>query len=406
MVDEEFDAEIMEIFVEDARDVLENINNKFIVWREDTENQNALTELRRGYHTLKGSGRMVGASEVAELSWSVENVLNRVREAKIIASPAIIELLEQMLKVLPRMIDVLAGGPPHGIDVEALREAAHALAQPGAVPATPTPASPATIPAGAPAPVVETGDLPKLEPTLLEIFTAEAQGNLANIRQQIAACREAGGTCFVSDTLYRSVHTLQGNARSLGLEVMSEPCAEIEKLLHALKSENIPLTERYLDLATRFEIAVSDLVERMNSGAISSGDLRRRFADLSRDLRAESTHLVRTDSAVETAAPTAEYVPEIELETPPETPAPDAPLEKEPTAEAAAFVPEPVARVESVVPAPPPVPAPTVATVPAVPVPPPAPAAAEQIDPELLEIFQEEATDILGSIEEALTRWR
>jgi chemosensory pili system protein ChpA (sensor histidine kinase/response regulator) len=403
-VDEEFDVEIMEIFVEDARDVLENIKNKFIVWREDTENQNALTELRRGYHTLKGSGRMVGASEVAELSWAVENVLNRVREAKIVPSPAIIELLEQALKVLPRMIDVLAGGPPHGIDVETLRATAHALAQPGAAPATSAPASPAT--ARAPAPVVETGDLPKLEPTLLEIFTTEAHGNLANIRQQIAACREAGGTCFVSDTLYRSVHTLQGNARSLGLEVMSEPCAEIEKLLHALKSQNIPLTERYLDLVTRFEIAVSDLVERMNSGAISSGDLRRRFADLSHDLRAESTHLVQTDSAVETSAPTAEYVPEIEVETPPETPSPDAPLEKEPTAEAVAFEPEPVPRVESVVPAPPLAPAPTVATVPAVSVSPPAPAAAEQIDPELLEIFQEEATDILGSIEEALTRWR
>ncbi len=402
--DAEFDAEIMEIFIEDARDVLENIKNKFIVWREDTENQNALTELRRGYHTLKGSGRMVGASEVAELSWAVENVLNRVREAKIAPSPAIIALLEQVQAALPRMIDVLAGGSPHGIDVEALRETAHALAQPGAAPATSAPPSPAMTAADAPAPVVETGDLPKLEPTLLEIFTTEAQGNLANTRQQIAACREAGGTCFVSDTLYRSVHTLQGNARSLGLEVMSEPCAEIEKLLHALKSENIPLTERYLDLVTRFEIAVSDLVERMNSGATSSGDLRRRFADLSRDLRAESTHLVRTDSAVETVAPTAEYVPEIEVETPPETPAPDEPLEKEPAAEAAAFVPEPVPRVESVAPAPPPAPAPTVATVPAVPVSPPA--TAEQIDPELLEIFQEEATDILGSIEAALTRWR
>ncbi|WP_372523564.1 Hpt domain-containing protein [Sulfuricaulis sp.] len=403
VVDEEFDAEIMEIFVEDARDVLENIKNKFSVWREDTENQNALTELRRGYHTLKGSGRMVGASEVAELSWAVENVLNRVREAKIVPSPAIIELLEQMLKVLPRMIDVLAGGPPHGIDVEALRETAHALAQPGAASATTIPASKTTAPVGAPVPVVETGDLPRLEPTLLEIFTTEAQGNLANIRQQIAACREAGGSCFVSDIFYRAVHTLQGNARSLGLEVMSEPCAEIEKLLHALKSENIPLTERYLDLATRFEIAVSDLVERMNSGAISSGDLRRRFAGLSHDLRAESAHLVRTDSAFETSAPTAEYVPEVEVETPPETPAPDESLEKEPTAEAAAFVPEPVARVESVVPAPPPSPAPTAATAPAAPVP---PAAAEQIDPELLEIFQEEATDILGSIEEALARWR
>ncbi|HSD97362.1 MAG TPA: Hpt domain-containing protein [Sulfuricaulis sp.] len=397
-VDEEFDAEIMEIFVEDAREVIENIKNKFIVWREDTDNQNALTELRRGYHTLKGSGRMVGASEVAELSWAVENVLNRVREGKIVPSPAIIELLEQMLNVLPRMVDALAGGPPHDIDVYALRETAHALAQPGAAPAAPSPASLTVAPTSAPAPVVETGDLPKLEPTLLEIFTTEAQGNLANIRQQIAACRETGGTCFVSDTLYRSVHTLQGNARSLGLDVMSEPCAEIEKLLHALKSENIPLTERYLDLATRFEIAVSDLVERMNTGATSSGELRRRFADLSHDLRAESAHLVQKDSAAETAAPAAERVSAVEEDTPAEMPSPEEPWDREPTAETLPVVHEPEPRVESVVPAP-------NAAVPAVPES-PSPVTAEQLDPELLEIFQEEATDILGGIEEALSRWR
>jgi chemosensory pili system protein ChpA (sensor histidine kinase/response regulator) len=401
VVDEEFDAEIMEIFVEDARDVLENIKNKFFVWREDTDNQNALTELRRGYHTLKGSGRMVGATEVAELSWSVENVLNRVREAKIVPSPAIIDLVEQTLKLLPRMIDVLAGGPPHGIDVEALRETANALAQPGA-PATPAPAG-APAPKGAPAPVVETGDLPKLEPTLLEIFTTEAQGNLVNIRQQIAACRESGGTCFVTDTLYRAVHTLQGNARSLGLEVMSEPCAEIEKLLHALKSENIPLTERYLDLVTRFEIAVSDLVERMNSGAASSGDLRRRFADLSHDLRAESTHLVPTDSAAATAAPAEKVVPEAEMGTPPETSLPDETPDEETISESIVFESESAPQAESMAPVPPPTPAATASAVPEAIV---SPAAAEQIDPELLEIFQEEATDILGSIEEALARWR
>jgi chemosensory pili system protein ChpA (sensor histidine kinase/response regulator) len=130
-VDADFDAEIMDIFIEDAREVLENIRNKLVVWREDTDNQNALTELRRGYHTLKGSGRMVGASEVAELAWDVENVLNRIREGKITPSAAIIDLLQQTQDALPHLIDVLAGGTPHGIDVAALRENARALAQGG-----------------------------------------------------------------------------------------------------------------------------------------------------------------------------------------------------------------------------------------------------------------------------------
>ncbi len=393
--DAEFDAEIMEIFVEDARDVLENVKNKFVVWRDDTDNQSALTELRRGYHTLKGSGRMVGASEVAELAWAVENVLNRIREGKIVPSAAIVDLLQQTQDALPRMIDVLAGGPPHGIDVEALRETARSLAQPGSAAAEPrTPAVTRDEAAGEPASPAEESDLPKLERTLLEIFTTEALGNLDNMRQQIANCRAAGGTCLVSDTFFRAVHTLQGNARSLGLQVMSESCTEIEKLLHALKSENLLLNETYLDLVSRFETCVTRLVELMNSGATSSGDLRRQFADLAHDLRVQSQHLVDAERADETAeaAPARVNEVEIEMEVPP----------PEPVAAAKPAVPPPpppVSRPAQVVPAPV---TPLLTTAPVI----AEPSEPEQIDPELLEIFQEEATDILASIEEALTRWR
>jgi chemosensory pili system protein ChpA (sensor histidine kinase/response regulator) len=381
-VDADFDAEIMDIFIEDAREVLENVKNKFVVWREDTDNQNALTELRRGYHTLKGSGRMVGASEVAELAWDVENVLNRIREGKIVPSAAIVDLLQQTQDALPHLINVLAGGPPHGIDVEALRENARALAQGGAPVAPKAPKADVSQPAAP----VEEGDLPKLERTLLEIFSTEALGNLDNIRQQVAHCREAGGVCFVTESFFRSAHTLQGNARSLGIQVMSESCAEIEKLLHSLKSENIPLNDTYLDLVSRFEACVRRLVELLNSGATSSGELRREFADLARDLRAENQHIVVAERAEHRSVAPSPKIEEIEAEAPPpepevdEIPAPPAPPAARPAPAAPVVATRPAAAAE--------------------------PSGAEQIDPELLEIFQEEATDILSAIEESLTRWR
>jgi chemosensory pili system protein ChpA (sensor histidine kinase/response regulator) len=34
--------------------------------------------VRRSFHTLKGSGRMVGARDLAEFAWSIENLLNRL----------------------------------------------------------------------------------------------------------------------------------------------------------------------------------------------------------------------------------------------------------------------------------------------------------------------------------------
>lgn len=39
-----------------------------------------LADVRRSFHTLKGSGRMVGALDIADFAWSMENLLNRILE--------------------------------------------------------------------------------------------------------------------------------------------------------------------------------------------------------------------------------------------------------------------------------------------------------------------------------------
>jgi len=61
------DDEIIEIFVEEAEEVLETIAEFTPKWKADRENEEARAEVRRAYHTLKGSGRMVGATTIGEL---------------------------------------------------------------------------------------------------------------------------------------------------------------------------------------------------------------------------------------------------------------------------------------------------------------------------------------------------
>ncbi len=59
------------------------ISEFFPQWCSDTENKDALTEIRRAFHTLKGSGRMVRALVIGELGWAIENLLNRVLDRSI-----------------------------------------------------------------------------------------------------------------------------------------------------------------------------------------------------------------------------------------------------------------------------------------------------------------------------------
>src|SRR5690554_6439413 len=72
------DDEILGIFVEEAEEVLQAIQDQYPRLRQNYEDRAALTEVRRAFHTLKGSGRMVGAISIGELAWSIENLLNRV----------------------------------------------------------------------------------------------------------------------------------------------------------------------------------------------------------------------------------------------------------------------------------------------------------------------------------------
>ncbi len=74
--EEAVDAELLEIFLFEAEEVLGCINATIPMSRHEPHNQEHLTTLRRSFHTLKGSGRMVGLNALGEAAWSIEQVLN------------------------------------------------------------------------------------------------------------------------------------------------------------------------------------------------------------------------------------------------------------------------------------------------------------------------------------------
>ena len=74
--DEAIDAELLEIFLTEADEVLEFVRKTVPHSRLNPNNQEDLTSLRRSFHTLKGSGRMVGLTIFGEAAWSIEQVMN------------------------------------------------------------------------------------------------------------------------------------------------------------------------------------------------------------------------------------------------------------------------------------------------------------------------------------------
>jgi len=88
------DAELLEIFLIEATEVLDTVLQNRAQLAENPGDREALRSARRQFHTIKGSGRMVGLRELGELAYDVEQIHNRMLEEDRDVTPAMLELLD------------------------------------------------------------------------------------------------------------------------------------------------------------------------------------------------------------------------------------------------------------------------------------------------------------------------
>lgn len=108
--DDEEDDELREIFLEEAREVVGNGLAALEVLAEEPKNVGELTTLRRAFHTLKGSSRMVGLNEFGEGAWAMEQVLNTWLADQKPASEELRTLSTEALKGFGKWIADIAAG--------------------------------------------------------------------------------------------------------------------------------------------------------------------------------------------------------------------------------------------------------------------------------------------------------
>jgi chemosensory pili system protein ChpA (sensor histidine kinase/response regulator) len=147
------DPDLIRLFIEEAREEVTKIEQQYPIWDQNPLEGDALLVVRRSFHTLKGSGRMVNARNISEFGWAIENLLNRIIDGTLQRSPIVLETLRSAMAVLPNLVDELEPAHSGRTDVTALAARAHALANgrdPAAATVTPAPAVPPSPAAGAP----------------------------------------------------------------------------------------------------------------------------------------------------------------------------------------------------------------------------------------------------------------
>lgn len=159
-------AELRDIFLEEAREVVRNGLEAVSALLEDPADLSQQTTLRRAFHTLKGSSRMVGFTEFGEAAWAMEQMMNSWLAEQLPARPELLQLSNSALQGLGLWVEDIAAGQDAGRSAAAFRQSADAMRLEGklvplpdtsptptlALPATPASAVPATAPEASSAP--------------------------------------------------------------------------------------------------------------------------------------------------------------------------------------------------------------------------------------------------------------
>jgi len=138
--EEAVDAELLETYLEEVTEVLATIGENLQSCRATPGNREALTTIRRGFHTLKGSGRMVGLTDLGEVAWAAEQVMNKWLQEEMAATPELLNFIEQVRNDFDQWAGLLRAEGAVVVEAEALLALAEKLksglgaAQPAPVP--------------------------------------------------------------------------------------------------------------------------------------------------------------------------------------------------------------------------------------------------------------------------------
>lgn len=231
---ETFDQELLAIFLEEADGVLAAIAENLAASRVRPGAMPELTAIRRAFHTLKGSGRMVGLARLAEAAWAFEQLLNLWLHEERAATPALHEAIELARATFADWVSRLRSGEPQP-DADALLAAAERVGR-GETP----------VAVGA----------AMLSPSLYAVFVNEAQQHLETLERELAAIAASGS---VHDDLVRAAHTLAGICGTVQMEPMHTLGYALEGALLRLRSRGTPVESAELALLVRTSAALREM---------------------------------------------------------------------------------------------------------------------------------------------------
>ncbi len=288
----ELDEDILEIFVEEVTEVLETLSEWLPRWAQALNDEEALTETRRAFHTLKGSGRIVGATTLAELAWSVENMLNRVMDGTLQANSDFPALVAEAVDAMPQLRDAFSArtSAPNEADVAQIMERADLLASGGSLDELSSGGRADEVidltladakAEGARStsdddkemlPEIEFADSDRADDETMGLFEAEAADHLAALEASFLGDDALPGR-RLDDDILRRFHTLRGSASVAGIAPVYRIASALNEVAVAVHDSDKVLDADLFDFFQQGVYALKRCTEALLRGAEPDEDV-------------------------------------------------------------------------------------------------------------------------------------
>lgn len=239
--DDLIDEEILEIFTEEVVEVLETIQEHYPTYKVNESDSDALTEVRRAFHTLKGSGRMVGAHVVGETAWSIENMLNRLIDGTISRTDDLLRVIDEVVELVPELMKAFENRTsPNVSRAESLSEIAHALSKGEQVA---WPENETTIQNDQSSKLLDESE--PLDEALMDVFRSELSSHIEFIDNYL---KDEPIGQRLPDALQRALHTVRGSAHMASMDAIAHLVEPVEHLVRHMQEQTRVATADFVAL--------------------------------------------------------------------------------------------------------------------------------------------------------------
>ncbi len=113
-------SDLLGLFIEEAEEQLQKLDDGILQLEKNPEDTDAVNEIFRAAHTLKGSAATMGLTEIADLTHAAESLLDALRNGTVKPTPEIVDLLLESVDAVRTLTSQVSRGESMRLDTDHL----------------------------------------------------------------------------------------------------------------------------------------------------------------------------------------------------------------------------------------------------------------------------------------------